>query len=165
MNINPNTWYAVWFRWSCGVLDRAWPMSWNNIPRVEMYQRGTNLCHFLRTMMLGTIVALMSAATWLYFITVITVVPVYLYGATPVLVSMGALVFMILVAGVVVWLLSEVFPKVYTTVKNGTKAKISSMIHVAQDQTPSFLKLLMNHLVAVKQKYCPTIGFNKDTKQ
>jgi hypothetical protein len=151
MVLDSNLWYVKWFMWSCHVLDYFcstsegrdwWRRSWE-------YNDGTNLCHFFRTLMWGTLITSATAALYLYAVYVLIYLPFHLFTFHDI--SFVAMLVTFMLAGVAVLILGVIFGLEY----------LGRFFRFLQKETvrPSFVRVTMTYLAAVKKKYCPTITF------
>lgn len=163
MNVTTDAWYVRWFRYNCVVLDQ---FTSNHVefdhngeidsPRWNRYSRGTNLCQFMRTLVLGTLVLGVTLAFYAFVISMLFM-PIYFLGATTVGTAVG-----IVVAGVIavlglVYFMLELFPKAVRNVGN----KLSDMVTPSPEGNPGILSVIWLWAKGVAKKFCPTITFKR----
>lgn len=152
MQVNSDQWYVRWFLWNCRIVDK-----WINLhrpsQRVERaMSQGTNLCTFFRTILLGTLVALLSLAVWAWVAFVLLVAPFLLFNMTTVAMSV-ALFVAVLVAAMLLAAAVVGAPDAIRWVAR----KTSNAVKDAPQHAPTFLQVFGRYLVGVKQRFCPTI--------
>jgi hypothetical protein len=162
MLIDQRTWYARWFQWNCRVLDRAWPNRWHD-DRESRYQGGTNLCHFMRTIMLGSLAAVISVVAMLAPIAALIVIPWLLYGLLPVASAWIGVITALAALVALTWLLAEAMPKAFAAAK-ARAADAGDRAWSRIEAAPGFFGLIVRWLVAIKQRACPTIRFKGDER-
>ena len=152
MQVNSDQWYVKWFLWNCNILDR-WLNPGYASRRVERaMNKGTDLCTFFRTILLGTLVVLLNLAVWAWVAFVMLVMPFLLFNVTTVAMTVG--LFVVLFAAAML---------VATAVVGAPEAirwvarKTSSAVKKAPQRAPTFLQVFGRYLIGVKQRFCPTI--------
>jgi uncharacterized metal-binding protein len=134
------------------VLDK-FTNTWD--PREQSYRKGTNLCEFMRTLVFGTILSIVSLLWWTLLVGAV-ITPFVLFGtATLPWIGMGI--------GVIVGVML-----VLTLVFGGIPAMVTMVkehVHdwVDNPSQPGFLRMVAIWLRAAKQKMCPIIKFTKET--
>ena len=154
MEINPASWHARWFSWACRSLDHAAPWGAH---REYRFEHRTDLCTYFRTIGLGTLAAAYSVAGWLAFPLVLAVLPVYLFGIWSTLAGVGIVLATLLAAGLLVWIITEGFPRAARQARAG----ITQAVMVARDGTPTAVGLVVERVRAAAGRYCPTITFRR----
>ncbi len=152
MQLNSDQWYVKWFLWNCRILDQ-WLNPGHASRRVERaMNKGTDLCTFFRTILLGTVVALLNLAVWAWVVFVLLVAPFLLFNVTTVAMSLVFIVGVLVASG-----------SVATAVMGAPAAirwvarKTSSAVKEAPQRAPTFLQVFGRYLKGVKQRFCPTI--------
>jgi hypothetical protein len=158
MEVNSKTWYARWFLWSCDVL--SYFTDSEQYSR-NSYQNGTNLCHFFRTILFGTLIAAVSLLTLVYAAFSIFVLPFILFPLVPFIAGVGVVIGIgvLFVAFLALALYSITFSKEYLE-KLENRKREESLIEKNKD--PSFFGVFYVYLKGIKEKFCPTIRFKKD---
>lgn len=152
MNLSANRWYVAWFFWSCRALDNFCG-GWDD--RNSKYAaKGTNLCHFFRTLMWGSLIFTSVFALYIWVVFVVLVLPFILFkfasvgGALLVVtgIILGAITFLAALIGIF---------QGGILVTETIKTRNANL----QQKEPSFLSLVIAYIVATKKKFCPTIQF------
>ena len=164
MNLAADVWYVRWFFWSCRALnqfcltsDYRYSRYYN---RERIHQNGTNLCHFFRTLLWGSLLGVLSVATWIYVGFVVIVMPFLLVGTSNI-----GIVF--LAIGTVVGVPVAAVALLYG-ISVGLSFGLSFAIEkvrcrpAKENTVPSFFGLTVSYLAALKQRMCPIIKFTKD---
>jgi hypothetical protein len=152
MQVNSDQWYVRWFLWNCRIMDQ-WMNHGHPSRRVEQaMSRGTNLCTFFRTMLLGTVVVLLNLAVWAWVAFVMLVAPFLLFNMTTVAMSVGLFVVAVLAA----MLLAAAVVGAPDAIR-WVARKTSNAVKEAPQHAPTFLQVFGRYLVGVKQRFCPTI--------
>jgi hypothetical protein len=149
-----NQWYVRWFLWNCKVLDVFW-----DLKRTQKCAQGTNLCDFFRTIMWGSVVAVLSVAVWAYLLITIFVMPFVLFNFVSVAISVGILV-ALFAAALLVALMCTVLPD---AVRAGYR-KLTNTPAAAPNKPPGITHIVWTYLQGVKNRFCPTIRFDKDAE-
>lgn len=146
-----NQWYVVWFRWCCRVLDKAFPPGEADT-RAWKYRRSTNLCHFFRTLLFGTVVAMLGAGLWLYGAFVIVVLPFMLFDMTDIAMVIATIVGIVAaLVGIIALIVSA--PK-------GAKW-VAGVVKGDPSKPPGFTRVAVTYAQGVKNRFCPTISFRE----
>ena len=154
MKAQINQWYVRWFLWNCGVLDKFTGKS-----RADQYAQGTNLCHFFRTILLGSMVTLLSVGLWVYLLITMFVMPFVLFNFVSVAITVGGIV-TILAAAAAVVLLSTVVPSAVMSAYN----KFTNKQKPPSDKPPGIAQVAWAYVMGIKNRFCPTIRFDKDAQ-
>jgi hypothetical protein len=154
MKAEINQWYVKWFLWNCRVLDQ-----FTGKRRTEQYTQGTNLCHFFRTLLLGSMVAVLSVGLWAYLLISIFVMPFVLFNFVSVAISVGVAI-TLLAAAVALVLLGTVAP---SAVAHAYK-KITNSVKPDSDKPPGITQVAWAYIMGIKNRFCPTIRFDKDAR-
>jgi hypothetical protein len=152
MQAQINQWYVRWFLWNCEVLDKFWDKN-----RTRKYAQGTNLCDFFRTILLGTLITMLSLAIWAYMIITVFVMPFVLFNFVSVAVTVGVW----LAAVMALFLLVIVLTTVPTVVLDAYD-RFTHTIKAPSDKPPSLTQVTWVYLKGIKNRFCPTIRFDKD---
>lgn len=161
MNVTHDAWYVRWFHYNCLVLDR---FSHQHVElgdsgeiyshRLHRYRYSTNLCQFMRTLVLGTLVTLVTVA-WYGLILAMVIMPFYLMGTAKVAVIIGIVMAFLVALCALIYFLIEVFPKVFHTVKDA----LHDMVTPPAEGNPSMTAVIWQWVKGIKNKFCPTITF------
>ena len=157
MDLNPQSWYVRWFFWSLGILDAFLD---NGERRWYMERHGTNLCFFLRTIVLYTpLILLLHAVVYGVALAALTIVPVLIFGASGYFSTVIAITLLVLIViGVKQWRKHQ--QKGYQETELNRSARIAAVTE-AIVAGPRFFQVLWAWLVAAKKKVCPMIRFLK----
>lgn len=164
MELDKRQWYVRWFFWSLTVWDEFkdhGDSSWR-------YRNGTNLCHFLRVMLVWCpLVLLLNVAVYGAGVAALTALPIYFWGGTGYAYVVGALA---IVVGVIISLnalsrrLKE-WERRHPPAPKPEKKKEPPKVAVPAAPTgPGFWQVVWQYIVASKQKVCPIITFNHQTQ-
>lgn len=115
-------------------------------------ERGTDLCTFFRTILVGSLITLLNLGLWLYIAGVFFVAPFLLFNITTVAMTLGFLVTVVTCAFALVVAVVAT-PGAVKWVAGKTR----SVVEAAPDATPGFLQVCYRYLVGIKQRFCPTI--------
>jgi hypothetical protein len=153
MNCETNQWYVRWFSWSCWVLDRSIPL--DRYRRVDRYRRGTNLCHFFRTIMWGTVLTMVNLVVGIYALMVVLWLPFYLFPLWSVATAVGV------VAAVISMIVIAVIAIVYSpdAVQYVKQQMQRSAPAIVENTPPSFVQICFTYVKSIKHRFCPTITF------
>lgn len=154
MKAQINQWYVRWFLWNCGVLDQ-----FTGKRRAVQYAQGTNLCHFFRTMLLGSMVTMLSLGAWAYLLITMFVMPFVLFNFVSVAIAVGGVVTMF-AAALLVALLCTVAPGAVSKAYN----KLMHRHKPPSDKPPGIAQVIWAYVQGVKNRFCPTIRFDKDAR-
>ena len=152
MQVNSNQWYVRWFLWNCQIMDQFLNHDRHQTRAERALRRGTDLCTFFRTILVGSLIVLANLGLWLYVLGVFFVVPFLLFNITTVAMTIG------FVIGIIVAAFAVVVVVIGTPeALKWAAAKTRSAVEAAPDATPSFLQVCYRYLVGIKQRFCPTI--------
>ena len=154
MQAQLNQWYVRWFLWNCKVMDMF--LGRRNANR---YSQGTNLCHFFRTLMLGSLVTVLSVAVWAYMLITMLVMPFVLFNFVSVAVTVGVVVTMFAVIVGVVAVIA-VAPAVIA----GAAARVNNKVKDTAQSPPGLARVAWAYVMGIKNRFCPTIKFGKDAQ-
>ncbi len=114
--------------------------------------RGTNLCTFFRTILLGTVVVLLNLAVWAWVAFVMLVAPFLLFNVTTVAMSLAFIVGVVVAAALGATAILGAPDAIRWVAR-----KTSSAVKEAPERAPTFLQVFGRYLMGVKQRFCPTI--------
>lgn len=160
MHLNKNSWYVRWYFWSleicCQFLDNG-NMMW----RAE--QKGTNLCAFMRVIIIyAPLILLLHAIVYAGALAAITIWPIYLFGLKGYGLGMGALVALVaLIVGIVLLVMWLNKTRKARTANQGQKIKQTAVNSI----DPGFFRIMGRWVVAKKRKICPLITFVEHDKE
>lgn len=154
MQAQINQWYVRWFLWNCGVLDQ-----FTGKCRTHQYAQGTNLCHFFRTLLLGSMVTVLSVGLWAYLLITMFVMPFVLFNFVSLAITVGGVVTMFAVVLAVMFLCSVVPYAVTKAYK-----KINHRAPAPSDKPPGIAQVAWAYIMGIKNRFCPTIRFDKDAR-
>lgn len=155
METRYDAWYVGWFIWSCRVMDRFAP---REHAREQRYGRQTNLCHFFRTIVLGTLAAMASLMLWAWVAWVAIAMPLMLFPLAGLAMMAGTVlailvgVVALVVGGLAIAAGMERAPEAWGRLR-GTIAR--------PERAPGFARVTWTWLVSIKQRWCPTIRFER----
>lgn len=152
MQVNSDQWYVRWFLWNCRIMDQCLNSDRPHTRADRALRRGTDLCTFFRTILVGSLIVLANLGLWLYVLGVFFVAPFLLFNVTTVAMTVGFLVTVVTCA------FAAVAAVVATPgAVKWVAGKTRSAVEAAPDATPSFLQVCYRYLVGIKQRFCPTI--------
>ena len=151
MELNRDKWYVRWYFWSLGICEEFRD---DHYLQRDAKENGTNLCAFMRVVLVYTpLILLFTAIAWTAALVTITVLPIWLFGFKGYGIGVGALValciFVYLTITLVVWLKD----------KRESKALAQEQTTNIDATSPSFVRVLGRWVVAKKRKVCPLIAF------
>lgn len=153
MDARDSQWYVRWFLWNCRVLDRF-------LPRVGCrefrYERGTNLCHFFRTLLFGSIVVVSSVAVWMFTAWTVLIMPWIVFDAARLV---GVIAIVAVACGAFVAIVAGACSAPVAVKWVSSKAQ---KVLVNNKGNPSFFAVVASYLSGVKNRFCPTIRFVKE---
>ena len=152
MQVNSDQWYVRWFLWNCRIMDQFLNSDRPHTRAHRALERGTDLCTFFRTILLGSLITLLNLALWLYIMGVFFVAPFLLFNITTVAMTVGFVVAVIAGAFAVVVVVVGTPEAV-----KWAAAKTRSAVEAAPHKAPSFLQVCYRYLLGIKQRFCPTI--------
>ncbi|MDO8655467.1 MAG: hypothetical protein Q7R48_03615 [bacterium] len=156
MELNRNVWYVQLFFWSLRIYGAFRKDFWNRrrFDPEEVARNGTNLCFFMRVIIVYVPLILLShAALFVAAAASVTLVPISFFGAA----AYGrTLVFLAATAAIIFLIIKMItFAQRHKPAKQTPKKR-----PVAKQPTgPSFLEVSWAYVVAVKRKVCPLITF------
>lgn len=128
----------------------------------DRYQRGTNLCHFMRVVLVYAPLAVLTFATVIAFaVFVVVFEPALLFGTGNYVLTIVALVSLIAAIIGIKWY-QERHQLTHDEEEERKERRIEEREarKVAKAaRGPSFLAILWTYIVSVKRKFCPTINF------
>jgi hypothetical protein len=164
MDLAQHRWFVRWFFWCCRVEDRFCSSKRRldrGYSRTERYFDGTNLCHFFRTLLFGSLIFGLTVALYAYLFFVVVILPLLLFRtvavATIVLVILGILAG---AAGFVAILVFGVPWVVQWLNRWGTRWAQANPR--PDNQEPGFFRLAYGYYRGLKQQICPLIAFKGD---
>jgi hypothetical protein len=157
MELNRSVWYVRLFFWSL----RIWGAFRNDDHRYDVYEmekRGTNLCFFVRVMIVYMpLVLLTHVAFVVAAVASLTVLPIYLFGG----INYGWL--LVVIAVVTCTLKGIGVAERRVAERKHMWVKLMEHERETQQATesggPGFFGVLWAYLVATKKKVCPLIVF------
>lgn len=152
MQVNSDQWYVRWFLWNCQIMDRFLNHDRHQTRAERALRRGTDLCTFFRTILVGSLIVLLSLSLYLYILGVFFVAPFLLFNITTVAMTVGFVVAVIAGAFAVVVVVVGTPEAV-----KWAAAKTRSAVEAAPHKAPSFLQVCYRYLLGIKQRFCPTI--------
>ncbi len=152
MQVNSEQWYVRWFLWNCRIMDRFLNWDRHQTRAQRAVERGTDLCTFFRTILLGTLITLLNLSLWIYIVGVFFVVPFLLFNITTLAMTIGFAVAVIAGALAVVVVVVAT-PEAVKWAARKTRAAVEA----APEKAPTFLQVCYQYLVGIKQRFCPTI--------
>jgi len=152
MQVNSDQWYVRWFLWNCQIMDRFLNHDRHQTRAERALRRGTDLCTFFRTILVGSLIVLLSLSLYLYILGVFFVAPFLLFNITTVAMTVGFVV--AVVAGA--FALVVVVMGTPEAVKWAAR-KTRSAVEAAPHKAPSFLQVCYRYILGIKQRFCPTI--------
>ncbi len=162
MELDKRQWYVRWFFWSLMVWDefKETDSSWR-------YENGTNLCHFIRVMLVWCpLVLLLNAAVYGSGIAALTALPIYLYGGVGYAWVVGIIAFVVALILAIKFALRRLRewerrqPAMHKSEKKNETPKVAPA-----PTGPGFFEVLWKYIVGLKKKVCPTITFNRQTQE
>lgn len=157
MELNPRLWYVQWFFWSCRVLQRfCSTRSSAFFHREYRYRNGTNLCHFFRTLLWGTLIFLGVIGLYAYAIFAFLVLPFMLFSYLSVLTVVGVIVGVLALTACVIAI-------VHLVVKMGTWLVKRHPKPSRPSDQPRFAKVVRSYWTAIHDRICPLIKFRGTT--
>jgi hypothetical protein len=163
MTLNPNAWFVKWFFWSCHMIDHFWLTQSGRFysSRAKKYKNGTNLCHFFRTLLWGSLMTVAVAGLYLYGIFVILILPFIEFQTRSIFEVIG--IILAILAGLAIlvgsiWGLIHVFVITLERIRDWREANCDKSIEKIKPKL-GFIFLAMEYLRAIKQRICPLISF------
>ena len=155
MDLNRNKWYVRWYFWSLEICEE---FTENYGNWMDKEQNGTNLCAFMRTILIyAPLILLFHAVVYAGALAIVTILPIYLFGLKGYGLGVGVLVgfyiFVFLAISLGVWLRNKQ--------KSGSLTKKQAVVN----SDPSFVCVLGRWVVAKKRRICPLITFVKQDSE
>lgn len=158
MNLSTESWYARWFFWSCRVRDRFFlsPQKRDYHNSEHNYRLvGTNLCQFFRVLLIGVIITALTLGMYGYIAFVLLILPFLLFKVYTLGTILLTIIGILCVAAAFVGLIFGI------VVGTGRTFRYLHDRNAAQPTgEPSFWGLVLTYLMAIKQRFCPTIKFS-----
>ncbi len=156
MTLNEHLWYVRLFFWSASICDEFTEgnMKW------RARERGTNLCQFLRVIMVYMpAILLLHIALYGSAIVAITAMPIYLIGMVWYFAVVGAIVLIVGIVHAIKWYRRM---RLRRAARNEARAQARpAPVATPQPATsPGFGSIVWQWLAAQKQRVCPVINFN-----
>lgn len=160
MDLNKNAWYVRLFFFALDAVDEFFDRGFT----AHRYKRGTNLCHFVRTICFYLPLVILCHL-WLVaiFIVSLTLFPIRVFGWKWYAITIGTIG---LIVGIVIGGIKLLeFWENRLLRESGKKSeqpsdKPAKKISVNKELTgPSFASILWEWLVANKKKICPQVNF------
>ena len=155
MQVNSDQWYVKWFLWNCKILDKWLHTSYSDQRVHKAMGRGTDLCTFFRTILLGSLVVLLNLVVWVWMICVLLVMPFWLFNVATVAMAVGFVLCLVTALTAIALLILAV--EFMPTALQWVTRKASNSIAKAPRHAPTFLQVFGGYLVGVKQRFCPMI--------
>lgn len=162
MHLNKDSWYVRWYFWSLGICEEFLDnhgLMWN------AKNRGTNLCAFMRVILIyAPLILLLHAIVYASLLATITILPIKLFGLKWYGLVVGALVGLIILVLLAINLVPELLDKRREAKRilaqeQATKTTNNDATH------PGFFRVLGKWVVAKKWKVCPLITFDESNKE
>ncbi|HEX5774856.1 MAG TPA: hypothetical protein VFY28_02755 [Candidatus Paceibacterota bacterium] len=172
MDLDKRQWYVTWFFVSLAVLDKFRGRTWWDSD-LDRYKNGTNLCHFIRVILLWTpLVYALHILVYGTAIAILTYWPIRLFGFNGYIATIiGIVTFVVVVVGAafalqgLVSLLAYIRSNQHERAVERAKQESDKDVPAPQPAKvrhgPSFGEVLWSYLVAAKQKVCPIINFKQ----
>lgn len=160
MKFGDDVWYAKWFFWALGIRDAFRP-SWKRKEREIRKTNRTNFCFFFRTMTVtAPLIILLHAVVYAAAVLSLTWLPVYFFGNKTYFSVLGAIALVaLIVLGVKKFLMKFDQP-----VQGRVAPRPEYYLHEsipAKEVEPSFRSVVVEWLVSLDKKICPTIEFSQ----
>lgn len=161
MELNRSFWYVRLFFWSLGIW-RAFREDDYRYDRSRVEKSGTNLCFFIRVMVVYMpVVLLLHAAFAAVAVASLTALPIYLFGG----ITYGWTLTAIAVVIGTIWGVKVALQRAARRERTQVKfVEHKQETRPAAEVTeaprgPGFFEVLWAYLVAAKKKICPSIAF------
>jgi len=155
MELNRSVWYVHLFFWSLGI----WGAFRDNnylYNRSRMEERGTNLCFFIRVMVVYMPLVLLLHATFVTMaVASLIALPIYLFGG---IVYGWTLAAIMAVIGTI-WGVKVALRRVARRERKQHERKQPAAKVAKTPRGPGFFEVLWAYLVAAKKKICPSVAF------
>lgn len=149
MKLGESQWHVKWFRWNCRVLDN---FTNSEGGREYTLASAADLCTYMRTILLGTVVATFSVAWWAGLVYAIAL-PFLVFGMFETAFAITSTIAGVALLLGMVWVIGTVLPQ--TMMKLFAKRP-------HRDTNPGFISCVAQYMRATKQRFCPLITFTKD---
>ncbi len=163
MTIYKDSWHFGAFLFGCRLVDIFLPGKYWDDRYSDRFRRGTNLCHYMRVILVYTPLILLAwAGVAAAGVGSLIVLPVYLFGMAgygeTIAVIVGAFLALVIVAFACMvitdtchWVMGKLRGEGHT---ERPKAQTASA-------SPTFFDLVAEWIVAKKKAICPTISFSE----
>lgn len=168
MNLDRSKWYVQWFFWSLGIWDEFTEN--NRVAQCE--ETGTNLCFFIRVMLVwAPLVIMLHLAVFALIIYALTAYPILRFGGSRYGWGIGAILTLALMIFGISWVRGlrgkrsrREYQRRYRDNWDAPAPTLQTRQHPVET-SPSFLKVLLEWVAAKKKLICPGITFhpNKET--
>lgn len=160
MELNRSVWYVRLFFWSLAIWETFRDYDYR-YDRSHVEKRGTNLCFFIRVMVVYMpLVLLLHAAFAATAVASLTALPIYLFGGIAYGWTLAAIAVVIGTIWGVKVALRRAARRERTQVKFvERKREVQPATEVTEPRGPGFFEILWAYLVAAKKKVCPSIAF------
>lgn len=166
MELNPNSWYVRLFFWSVGIWGAFLDKEYRYVPD-DLRERGTNLCFFVRVMVVYMpLVLLLHAAFVVAAVVSLTALPIYLFGSIAygwTLAAIAAVIVAILgvkrMLGLRALLRAIEQERAQREKRFVEQEREERSVVTEAPKGPSFFEVLWAYLVAGKKKICPSVTF------
>ena len=164
VELQRDQWHARWFKWSAQVLDEFWPLIlFDRPPRTFESRDGTNLCRYLRILVLGgVVVPAMHICLVLLWAAALFIYPIYVFGLYDYSVVIGS------VAGIIASIAAAITVVVFgwKLLKAGATRAFDHVDHAVtnwerthEKRGPGLASVLWQHVVAQHNKICLKVTF------
>ena len=158
-------WLIKWFLWSCFIMDNFWftrNQRWLN-SGAEKYKNGnTNLCHFMRTLLIGNLTFFAVVALYVYGLYVFLVLPFIVFSTDSIL-SVVEFIACLAAGSVAIggigYLLIKGTGKVFGMIGDMIETNYKPEVQDKPKET-GFFVLIWNYVVAFKHNICPILTWN-----
>lgn len=157
MNCDMNLWYVKWFFWSLDIIDQFTGNTgrWKT-PRAETFKNGTNLCHFFRSILYGSLIFTHTFCLYGFVVFVVFILPFILFPPSGVF---GIIALILLAVTAISAGIGAAVGIVYCGGYGYEKIKV---YYQKETKNPGFCTVVITYVVSIKQMFCPTIIFNKE---
>ena len=166
MNLKKQQWYVGWFFICLTIIDEFLDDYGH---RKYKYYDGANLCTFMRVSLLwGPLIIALHIAIYSAAIASVTYLPVYLFGFDGYGWIIGAIIGVVAVIWLINaldnawkdWLRQRRYDRQSAKVMAPTAPSETDYMEEIGHKGPSFISVLWDYAVAIKQRICPIINFN-----
>lgn len=162
MDLSQHTWYVRWFFWCCRIEDRFCTPKHRRdrgYTRTERYRAGTNLCHFFRTLLLGSLLFALTLALYFYVLFVLVILPLLTFPALQL--AYDAFLVLAITAGSVA--IAMVILIGFPWIGKSWQAWKPAVPPRGPPAEPRFFRLIQQYYRALKDQICPLIVFKERT--